>query len=119
MATSAVFAAAAAAAGSVPGSQVTFTPEARARIAFNGDDGYHTSASQRFVVGTALPPGGSTCAEPPPEITPTSACEPITAIDFTAALSGNWLCSFFNSTEPSSATRCANSSPPNTSTTFG
>ena len=28
----------------------------------------------------ALPPGGSTCAEPPPEIMPTSACGPITAI---------------------------------------
>ena len=26
-----------------------------------------------------MPPGGSTCAEPPPEIMPTSACPPITA----------------------------------------
>ena len=28
----------------------------------------------------ALPPIGSTCAEPPPEIMPTSECEPITAM---------------------------------------
>ena len=28
----------------------------------------------------ALPPGGSTCAEPPPEIMPTSECAPMTAM---------------------------------------
>ena len=27
-----------------------------------------------------MPTGGSTCADPPPEIMPTSACAPITAI---------------------------------------
>src|ERR1019366_4079706 len=69
--------------------------------------------------GTALPPGGSTCAEPPPERTPTSAWDPITATDFTTALrSGNWALPFLRSTVPRSATRCATSRPPNTSTTL-
>jgi hypothetical protein len=33
----------------------------------------------------ALPPGGSTCAEPPPEIMPTSECAPMTAMVRTLA----------------------------------
>jgi hypothetical protein len=67
---------------------------------------------------TALPPGEFTCAKPAPESTPTSACDPITAIDFrVAALNGNWLPALFSSTIDSSAIFCASSNPLKTSTT--
>src|ERR1700728_1275892 len=83
-ATSAPFAAAAAAAGSVPGSYLTVALGARAWIALSGEVGNQISSSQWVAPlpsgMMALPPMGSTCAEPPPEIMPTSECDPITAI---------------------------------------
>src|SRR5437667_191787 len=83
----------AAAAGSSPELYVTRAFGAFARIAFRGEEGNQTvpppkPPSRRGRPGraggggTAFPPGGSTCAEPPPDSTPTSACDPITAIDF-------------------------------------
>src|SRR5664279_5693275 len=84
MATSAVFAKAAAEAGSVPGSYWTFARGAAARMAFKGDVGNQMGSSHAvlpFPGGMiAFPPGGSTWADPPPEIMPTSACVPITAM---------------------------------------
>src|SRR5580704_6009318 len=47
----------------------------------------------------ALPPGGSTCADPPPEIIPTSACPPIIAMVWTLdGLIGSTVGLFFSRT---------------------
>src|ERR1035441_3243077 len=87
MATSDALASAAAAAGSVPALYSTLACGALARIAFSGEEGYQTAprdwAAPAAGAGgaTALPPGGFTCAEPPPESTPASACDPMTAIE--------------------------------------
>src|ERR1022692_2299615 len=122
MATCDAFASLAAAAGSLPSSYSTAACGALARMYFKGEEGnqagrIHGVPPFRWV--TASPPGGSTCAEPPPERTPTSACDPISAMDFTrAASSGNWLPSFFSSTMDSSAICCASSSPWKGSTTL-
>src|SRR5271154_523071 len=69
---------------SVPGSKVIFAFGNFSRRAFRGDVGNQTWSCQ-FVAPLpggmiALPPGGSTWAEPPPEIIPTSARPPIIAI---------------------------------------
>src|SRR6202030_4657967 len=102
MATWADLARAAATAGSEPESNCTFAPGALARIDFNGDVGNHTWACQ-YVLPLpggmiALPPGGSTWAEPPPEIIPTSAWAPITAMLATLETSsGSCECSFLSS----------------------
>jgi hypothetical protein len=64
-----------------------------ATMAFSGEEGKYTAAPTNDAEPeggggggfTALPPGGSTWAESPPESTPTSACEPITAIDLMLA----------------------------------
>ena len=102
MATLEVLARAAAATGFVPALYSTRAFGAFARIAFSGEEGNQTGPRPKPPNprrgppgaggggGTAFPPGGSTWAEPPPERTPTSACEPITAIDLRLAVfSGN------------------------------
>src|SRR5271170_1704362 len=80
-------------------------------MAFSGDDRSHTTDAQHGGHGVPWvnePPIGCTCAEPPPEITATSACDPITAIDCSAdACSGNWFAEFFSSTAPCSSISCA------------
>src|SRR6185437_15470544 len=102
IATSAVFAKAAAAALSVPGLNSTFAFGAWRRMYRRGDDGKYTTSCQLADPGwgsIALPPGASTCAEPPPESTPTSACEPTIAIEVDAeALSGRMLPEFLSRT---------------------
>src|SRR6266404_1568512 len=56
----------------------------------------------------AFPPGGSTWAEPPPEIIPTSECAPITAmLEAREASSGSCACSFLSSTMLCSSMFCA------------
>ena len=115
MATSEALASAAAVAGSAPSLYSTFAPGAFARIAFSGDEGNQT-AGPPYRLGP--PPGGSTCADPPPESTPVSACDPISAMDLTsAALSGSWPPAFFSSTDACSAISWAVSAPLNGSTT--
>src|SRR6266446_716765 len=98
MATLEDLASAAAETGSVPGSNFTTVPLAFSAIPLSGAERWYTvmlniargSSNAPGGGGTALPPAGDTCAEPPPDITPTSACPPITAIDFTpAAFRGN------------------------------
>src|SRR6201999_928925 len=79
IATSHFAASAAAAAGSAPESKATWAPGAAARTAFRGEVGNHTCDCQ----GWAGSPGGSTCADPPPEIMPVSALGPITAMERT------------------------------------
>src|SRR6202167_2636519 len=102
MATCDAFANFAAATRSAPSLYSTAAWGALARMYFKGEEGNQTGCIQgeppfRFVTGS--PPGGSTCAEPPPDSTPTSACDRISAMDFTrAASSGNWLSAFFSST---------------------
>ena len=64
------------------------------------------------------PPGGSTCADPPPERTLVSAFDPMIAIDLTrAASSGSREFAFFSNTELCSATLCAVAAPLKGSTT--
>src|ERR1039457_7357780 len=124
IATCEAFANAAAATVSAPSLYSTLAPGALARMYFSGEEGKYVGAPRRpppprpacwSAAGggaTALPPGEFTCAEPAPESTPTSACDPITAIDFrVAALNGNWLPALFSSTIDSSAIFCASSNP--------
>src|SRR5215831_13920304 len=75
-ATSAFFAAAAALAGLAPESKVTLAPGTFATTAFKGEVGNHTCS---FHLGEERP-GGSTCADPPPEIMAVSAFVPMMAI---------------------------------------
>src|ERR1039458_575116 len=87
IATSDAAASFAAAARSVPVSYSTLAFGAWPRIAFSGGDGCQTGPRP----GTGLPPAASTWSEPPPESTPTSAWDPMTAIDFMVeAFRGNW-----------------------------
>src|SRR5215467_14040698 len=76
MATSDDFARDAAEAGSDPESNFTLADGAIAFTAFNGEVGNQTCDSH---AGAVLP-GGSTCAEPPPEIIPMSAFFPMIAM---------------------------------------
>src|ERR1035438_5924440 len=126
MATWEALARAAAAALSVPWLNSTLALGALAWMNFIGEEGKYCApprpkpppCASPAAGGTAFPPGGATCADPPPEGTPTSACDPITAIDLTrATLSGNWLAEFFNRTMLSSSIFRASSSPLNGSTT--
>ena len=122
MATSALFARAAAESKFVPASNSTFAFGAFARMAFNGEVGNHTGCPHtvaRFPGGMmTLPPGGSTCAEPPPESIPISACAPIRAMDLTFEASrGNCWPSFLSRTMLCSAICWATSNPRITSTT--
>ena len=67
----------------------------------------------------ALPPGGSTCADPPPEIIPTSAWPPMIAMLWIFdGTSGRTVGLFFSRTMLFSSTRCATSNPFSTSTTL-
>ena len=67
----------------------------------------------------AFPPIGSTCAEPPPEIMPTSECDPITAMVCSfAALNGSMAFSFFSRTMPPSSILREVSNPANGSMTL-
>ncbi len=119
IATSEAFASAAAEALSVPGLNSTFAFGACFWMYFIGDEGKYTVSPQFAPPGCgliALPPGGSTCAEPPPESTPTSACDPIIAIE-PGDFSGSKLPEFFSSTMLSSAICCASSRPLKGSTT--
>src|SRR5690242_10491402 len=90
----------------VPSLNCTFAPVAIAWIAFSGDEGSHTTADQPgtvgYTAGNGEPPTGCTCAEPPPESTATSACDPMTAIDATLVLSGRTPV-FFSKTAPCSS----------------
>src|ERR1035437_6922834 len=58
-------------------------------MACRGDDGSHITCAQQGGQGKpsvrAGPPVGVTCAEPPPERTATSACDPMMAMDLGAA----------------------------------
>src|SRR5512143_2109552 len=113
-------ASAAAADASVPSLNCTLAPGAIARIAASGGDGSQTTCDQQGGQGkpsvSDAPPLGQTCAEPPPESTPISACEPMTAMEVRpAALSGS-VPSFFSSTAPCSSASCATASPAATST---
>src|ERR1035438_10533978 len=121
MATSDAFARLAAAAASVPASYFTSACGALALIAFSGEERCQITRAKNPVLagcGTGLPPIGSTCAEPPPERTPTSACDPITAMVLTRGARGNWPLAFFSRTIDCSATRCATSRPWKTSGTW-
>src|SRR6201996_6966915 len=115
MATSDFLASAAADAGFAPESNSTFAPGAWAQIAFKGEVGNHTCACH----GAAGRPGGSTCADPPPEIMPVSACGPITAIECTLLGSrGNRPLVFLSRTMLCSERWRAVAKPPSTSTTL-
>src|SRR5882757_7621962 len=66
----------------------------------------------------ALPPMGSTWAEPPPEIIPTSECAPMTAIERSLEASrGRMAESFLRRTMLPSSIFCETSRPPTTSGT--
>ena len=110
MATSADLASAAAAAGSVPASYNTLADGAFARMFFSGDVGNQISSCQCVAPlpggWIAFPPGGSTCADPPPEIIPTSECAPITAMERSWPASRGRMWSFLSSTMPPSAIFC-------------
>src|SRR6516225_6607030 len=94
MATSDLLANAAADAGSAPEANSTVAPGVLAAMALSGDDGNQT-CSFHLV---APRPGGSTCAEPPPEIMPVLAFGPMTAMERSlAGSSGNIPRSFLNS----------------------
>src|SRR6185436_14171648 len=84
IATSEFAASAAAAPALVPSLNVTDAEGAFPLIAFSGDDGCQTAGAQQGGHGvpsvSAGPPTGVTWADPPPESTPMSACDPITAI---------------------------------------
>src|ERR1700692_2661390 len=115
IATSDCFARAAVAAGSAPEANFTLNPGALAATAFKGEVGNHTCS---FHLNDENP-GGSTCADPPPEIMLSSACVPIIATERTFARShGNTPLSFFSSTMLCSATCREVSSPRSTSTTL-
>src|ERR1039457_5669342 len=99
-------------AGLVPGSNCTVALGAIARMACRGDDGSQITCAQQggqgYLSVRAGPPVGTTCAEPPPERTATSACDPTMAMDFAApALSGSCPPAFFSSTAPCSSASCA------------
>ncbi len=106
-ATSAPLARAAAAAVSVPSAYST-CPLARACMAFIGEEGWKTmpppQPGEPLGGGSLKEPFGITWDEPPPEITPTSAWPPITAILPALAARGRTPPSFFKSTMPCSAT---------------
>src|SRR3974390_1211445 len=107
MATSEDLARAAAAAASVPALYSTLALGAALRMNFSGEEGNHIGFCQSALPGfgsMAFPPGESTCAEPPPERTPTSAWEPMTAMERTlSAERGRMLSEFLRSTVLSSA----------------
>src|ERR1017187_4625140 len=89
MATSEALASDAAAAGSVPSLYCTLALGTLVPMALRGEVGNQTAGPPNRL---APPPGGSTCAEPPPESMLVSACEPISAMDFTSAgVNGSWL----------------------------
>src|SRR5215469_442090 len=102
----------------VPSLNCTFAPGAKDLIAFSGEDGTQITGAQPGGFGlpsvSAGPPTGSTCAEPPPESTPMSECDPMTAIDGTLVLSGS-MPVFFNRTAPCSSSSCAIAASPVTS----
>src|SRR5215470_18255574 len=121
MAISEDLARAAAEAGSVPALYSTLTLGAALRMNFSGEEGNHIGfchSAEPGLGSIAFPPGGSTCAEPPPERTPTSAWEQMTAMERTlSAESGRILSEFFRRTVLSSAICCASSRPLKGSTT--
>src|SRR5580704_9382428 len=95
MATSDCFASAAAEPISAPESNCTLAPGTFALTACRGDVGNQTCSIHR----EGGLPGGSTCAEPPPEIMPVPALGPMIAIEWICARSsGRRLCEFFNNT---------------------
>src|SRR5260370_8507026 len=113
MATCADFASDAAEEASVPASKRTMAPLACSRMYRKGDEGKYTASPHLVGVAgrMAFPPGESTCAEPPPDSTPTSACAPITAMECTEAAFSGSVASFFNRTMLSSAICCASPLP--------
>src|SRR5712692_896406 len=114
MATSDFFASSAADSEFVPESNCTLAPGTFALTAFKGEVGNHT-CSCHFAPGR---PGGSTCADPPPEIMLALACAPIIAMECNfVRSSGSTPSLFLSSTVLCSARRRAVSSPPSTSTT--
>ena len=119
-------ASAAAEAGFAPWSNCRLAPGALARIAARGEDGSKTWDALRQPAPldpaeagghtggrvSAAPPVGATCAEPPPETTPTSACDPMTAIEpIFDASRGSWPAEFFSSTAPCSRASWAAAAP--------
>ena len=84
MAMSELWASFAAESKSVPGSKVILVCGSLSRSAASGEVGNQMCSCQTVAPlpggMMALPPGGSTCAEPPPEIMPTSAWPPIMAM---------------------------------------
>src|SRR3954453_10399688 len=76
---------------SLPSLNLTVADGASLVMAVIGDDGIQMARAQHGGQGllrsmSAGPPTGITCAEPPPEMTPMSACEPMIAIDLMVAL---------------------------------
>src|SRR3974377_2101958 len=101
MATSEDLARAAAEAGSVPALYSTLALGAAWRMYLRGDEGKYIGFCHSAVPGLgsmALPPGASTCAEPPPERTPTSAWEPMIGMEGTLSGGGRILSEFFRRT---------------------
>lgn len=91
------FAKAAAAFTSTPSWYSTFALAALPRAALSGELGNQTAGPPKRL---GPPPGGSTCADPPPERTLVSAFDPMIAIDLTrAASSGSREFAFFSNTE--------------------
>src|ERR1700679_3773 len=117
IATCAFAAAFAASATSVPASKLTVAPSPACSFKYrSGDDGKYTAFPHSDPPGR--PPGASTCADPPPDSTPSSACPPITMIVFPSpAATGKIPPSFFSSTRLSSSIFRASSRPLNGSTT--
>src|SRR5271157_2057827 len=86
----------------------TVTAGALARMAWSGEDGSQMTSDHPGGLGypslSAGPPQGSTWAEPPPESTPMSACEPMTAIvALVEGLRGSCPFAFFSKTAPCSS----------------
>src|SRR5580692_1631709 len=109
-----LFASAAALSVLAPESNCTFAPGNLASSAATGDCGNQTCA----IHPAEGRPGASTCADPLPDIIPSFACGPITAIDFTAALfSGSSPLAFFKSTALCSSTLSVVARLPSTSGT--
>src|SRR3954447_10034163 len=88
---------------SLPERQSTFALGSFAWMVFNGEVGNQTCACHSWVG-----PGGSTWAEPPPEIMPKSARSPMIAFDLIEDLSrGRTLLAFFSRTMLPSSIFCA------------
>src|SRR5258707_7311566 len=107
MATSDFFASSTADSEFAPESNCTLALGAFALTAFSGEVGNHM-CSCHFAPGR---PGGSTCADPPPEIMLVSACAPIIAMECTfVRSSGSTPSLFLSNTVLCSARRRAVSS---------